>query len=140
MLFQVIPNLYPLFESPKLDRELKTLIRDNFREFCSGPPQNDQNNFLMDMQNQFHCADEGRLQVMSHNSFGNEIEKPSFNRMDSMSDNENEAKFSDEDEDKEVKEVSIKNEETDDDDDLPLSKVSQTIPTSFRLLWSTIHR
>uniref|UniRef100_A0A1A9V9I8 SOSS complex subunit A homolog n=1 Tax=Glossina austeni TaxID=7395 RepID=A0A1A9V9I8_GLOAU len=43
---QVIPNLQPLFESPKLDRELRILIRENFREFVSpatpsgnvGPP------------------------------------------------------------------------------------------------------
>lgn len=32
---QVIPNLQPLFESPKLDRELRNLIRENFREFVS---------------------------------------------------------------------------------------------------------
>ncbi|KAH8272175.1 hypothetical protein KR018_005668 [Drosophila ironensis] len=30
---QVIPNLHPLFESPKLDRELRNLIRDSFRDF-----------------------------------------------------------------------------------------------------------
>jgi integrator complex subunit 3 len=30
---QVIPNLQPLFESPKLDKDLRTAIRDNFREF-----------------------------------------------------------------------------------------------------------
>uniref|UniRef100_A0A1I8MQF3 SOSS complex subunit A homolog n=1 Tax=Musca domestica TaxID=7370 RepID=A0A1I8MQF3_MUSDO len=43
---QVIPNIQPLFESPKLDRELRMLIRENFREFVSpaaptgnvGPP------------------------------------------------------------------------------------------------------
>ncbi|KAI8118725.1 hypothetical protein FF38_07295 [Lucilia cuprina] len=43
---QVIPNIQPLFESPKLDRELRLLIRENFREFVSpvapsgnvGPP------------------------------------------------------------------------------------------------------
>lgn len=32
---QVIPNLLPLLESTKLDRELKSLLRDNFREFFS---------------------------------------------------------------------------------------------------------
>lgn len=45
-IFQVIPNIQPLFESPKLDRELRMLIRENFREFVSpaaptgnvGPP------------------------------------------------------------------------------------------------------
>uniref|UniRef100_A0A1Q3G233 SOSS complex subunit A homolog n=1 Tax=Culex tarsalis TaxID=7177 RepID=A0A1Q3G233_CULTA len=32
---QVIPNLMPLLESAKLDRELKLLLRENFREFFS---------------------------------------------------------------------------------------------------------
>jgi hypothetical protein len=41
---QVIPNLYPLFESPKLDRDLKQMIRENFREYCS-PPSNDLNSY-----------------------------------------------------------------------------------------------
>uniref|UniRef100_A0A182S6B2 SOSS complex subunit A homolog n=1 Tax=Anopheles maculatus TaxID=74869 RepID=A0A182S6B2_9DIPT len=34
---KVIPNLVPLFESPKLDRELKAMLRENFREFCVPP-------------------------------------------------------------------------------------------------------
>lgn len=36
--FQVIPNLFPLFESPRLDAELRQMIRENFREFCTGDP------------------------------------------------------------------------------------------------------
>lgn len=32
---QVIPNLMPLLESAKLDRELKSMLRENFREFFS---------------------------------------------------------------------------------------------------------
>lgn len=98
------------------------MIRENFREFCSGPLQNDVNCFPLEMPNQYHCGDDSRLQMMSHNNFGNEIEKPIFNRTDSNSDNETEAKFSDEDEEKDV---SVKSEETDDDDDLPLSKVKK---------------
>ncbi|XP_053669847.1 integrator complex subunit 3 homolog [Anopheles nili] len=34
---KVIPNLVPLFESPKLDRDLKAMLRENFREFCVPP-------------------------------------------------------------------------------------------------------
>uniref|UniRef100_A0A182NRN5 SOSS complex subunit A homolog n=1 Tax=Anopheles dirus TaxID=7168 RepID=A0A182NRN5_9DIPT len=34
---KVVPNLVPLFESPKLDRELKAMLRENFREFCVPP-------------------------------------------------------------------------------------------------------
>ncbi|KAK7476126.1 hypothetical protein BaRGS_00032619, partial [Batillaria attramentaria] len=32
---RVIPSLSPLFDNPKLDKELRTLLRDNFPEFCS---------------------------------------------------------------------------------------------------------
>lgn len=118
---QVIPNLYPLFESPKLDRDLKTLIRESFREFCSGPPPNEANCFPPEMLNQYHCGDENRMQMMlQHNNI--DEEKLNLSRNDSLSDdNEPEATFSDDDEEKEV---NVKNDETDDDDDLPLSKVS----------------
>lgn len=100
------------------------MIRENFREFCSGPPQNDVNFFPVEiMPNQFHCGDDARLPMITHNNFGSDSidTKPTFTRLDSMSDTENEAKFSDEEDDKEV--ITIKHEETDDDDDLPLSKV-----------------
>ncbi|XP_075979679.1 integrator complex subunit 3 [Anticarsia gemmatalis] len=32
---RVLPNLHPLFDSPKLDRELRTTVRDTFKEFCT---------------------------------------------------------------------------------------------------------
>lgn len=32
---RVLPNLQPLFDSPKLDRELRTTVRETFKEFCS---------------------------------------------------------------------------------------------------------
>lgn len=31
---RVLPTLYPLFDSPKLDRELRTTVRETFKEFC----------------------------------------------------------------------------------------------------------
>lgn len=123
-VFQVIPNLQPLFESPKLDRELKTLVRDTFREFCSGPPSE----FPPDIPNQF---EDGRPAI---NNFGNENDtRPPFNRADSSSDNEVEGKFSD---DEDEKEGANKQDETDDDDDLPLSKVrlkEKPIPEKVQL-------
>lgn len=51
---QVIPNLYPLFESPKLDRELKSLIRDNFREFCGGGGGGGSPHLMNDINHHFH--------------------------------------------------------------------------------------
>lgn len=31
---RVLPNLQPLFDSPKLDRELRSTVRETFKEFC----------------------------------------------------------------------------------------------------------
>lgn len=31
---RVLPSLHPLFDSPKLDRELRTKVRETFKEFC----------------------------------------------------------------------------------------------------------
>lgn len=144
---QVIPSLHILFESPKLDRELKTMIRENFREFCTGTNFIDtiNNTMPMDVTNQYHIVDDTRLlmqpqmhitTVPNENMHDNNSSSgvvggggggvgagvgKQFTRNDSMSDgdNEAEAKFSSDDE----HDVAIKNEETDDDDDLPLSKV-----------------
>lgn len=100
-----------------MDRELKALIRENFREFCSGPPQNEFPSHPIEMPNQYQIGDDVR-QLMGHHHF--DPEKPSLMRSDNNSDTEPEAKFSDEDDEKEI---TAKNDETDDDDDLPLSKV-----------------
>lgn len=32
---RVLPNLHPLFDSPKLDRELRATVRETFKEFCT---------------------------------------------------------------------------------------------------------
>ncbi|CAG9790877.1 unnamed protein product [Diatraea saccharalis] len=32
---RVLQNLHPLFDSPKLDRELRTTVRETFKEFCT---------------------------------------------------------------------------------------------------------
>lgn len=120
--------MQPLFESPKLDRELKTLVRDNFREFCSGPQPNEFS--PTEIPNQFNCIEDGRPPI---NNFSNENNdsRPPLNRADSSSDNEAEGKFSD---DEEEKESAVKQDETDDDDDLPLSKVRlKEKPTSEKV-------
>lgn len=41
---RVLQSLYPLFDSPKLDRELRTKIRETFKEFCL-PPNSDSDKF-----------------------------------------------------------------------------------------------
>ncbi|XP_055710038.1 integrator complex subunit 3 homolog [Phlebotomus papatasi] len=137
---QVIPNLYPLFESPKLDRELKQMIRENFREFCSGPNPNDANSqmasddrtnlYIIDeriggpgIHNNFNSDDKvfNRTvsdQLRSHNPQGVTNATTSGNEQDGES-GENEVEFSDDEEETPVKTEDL----TDDDDDLPLSKV-----------------
>lgn len=42
---RVLPSLYPLFDSPKLDRELRSKIRETFKEFCL-PPNTEPGNFI----------------------------------------------------------------------------------------------
>jgi integrator complex subunit 3 len=34
---RVLPTLFPLFEHPKLDRELRAMVREAFKEFCQPP-------------------------------------------------------------------------------------------------------
>lgn len=42
---RVLSSLGPLFDSPKLDRELRNKVRMTFKEFCSAPYQEGKNNF-----------------------------------------------------------------------------------------------
>lgn len=135
---QVIPNLYPLFESQKLDQELRTTIRENFREFCTGTiggPPIDCNN-VIDITNQYYTGgDENRMQAQQHaqmmveNDRGGGVGSPlqTSDTIDISCDKSNaaeiEPKFSDDENDDGADKISVKNEETDEDDDLPLSKV-----------------
>lgn len=34
---RVLPSLFPLFDNPKLDRELRCMIKETFAEFCEPP-------------------------------------------------------------------------------------------------------
>ncbi|KAH8241921.1 hypothetical protein KR032_009233 [Drosophila birchii] len=135
---QVIPNIQPLFESPKLDRELRNLIRENFREFVSPsntnlgqtvvyPPTHSiqvATTFKKDMDQQRTVLEHVDLSIIgfSHNSAtaSTLVDEDIKSTTQSISEREN--AFSDE----EVENVgsTFRNEEnTDDDDDLPLSKV-----------------
>jgi hypothetical protein len=46
----VLPSLYPLFDSPKLDRELRTKIRETFKEFCLPPNVDAGSSFRISLQ------------------------------------------------------------------------------------------
>lgn len=105
---QVIPNLGPLFESPKLDRDLRVVIREMFREFMPTTP-------TFPLENQNHI-EENRFGKISNDVKGDELAE----KFD-------DAQFSDDEvEDRKLKiEITIasSDEEDEDDDDLPLSKV-----------------
>lgn len=116
---QVIQNLTPLFESPKLDRELRTMIRDNFQEFCNISNPSDTPNQQPNITNAYHNIDDNRL-ISQRTFVDNDFRADHVSEV-TDTDNDGEAKFSDDDDDREN---CIKNDETDDDDDLPLSKVS----------------
>ncbi|CAG9800537.1 unnamed protein product [Chironomus riparius] len=128
---QVIPNLVPLFESPKLDRDLRAMIRENFREFMPTTPTFS----VLETQNHFG-ADDGRPSKVNNNI---EIKMEELDKSDDLrfsdeeiddkklkiecpSDNEDEEAPVNNDKEDEEEEVDD-NDDDEDDDDLPLSKV-----------------
>lgn len=108
---QVIPNLTPLFDSPKLNPELRSMIRENFRDFVTTPATTP--TFLIDSQNHLTLED-------SPSKINNNVEIKLENTFEKSDD----PKFSDDEiEDKKVKVECSSEEDDEDDDDLPLSKV-----------------
>ncbi|XP_055593273.1 integrator complex subunit 3 homolog [Uranotaenia lowii] len=111
---QVIPNLVPLLESTKLDRELKTMLRENFREFFSNTSSS--SNLVSPLK---------MLPSEEENQFIN----ASYSEDNWSTNNEqincttigDEPKFSDEED--ETKTAAGFKDDHSDDDDLPLSKV-----------------
>ncbi|XP_051175718.1 integrator complex subunit 3 isoform X1 [Leptopilina boulardi] len=111
---RVLPTLNPLFDSPKLDRELRTKIRETFKEFCL-PPNADIGNKL-----QIYS---GKMEELSKDlSPGLMLE----NTGNAMTENnhvggEAEPAFSDEEEEMPLR-IVTKSEDTH-DVDIPLAKV-----------------
>lgn len=112
---QVIPNLFPLLESSKLDRELKSMLRENFREFFSSPISTP-TMFNASTTLKSHVAEDDSQQ--ENERVGEDIHHVD-ETVSYISSNED-LKFSDDEE--ENKMIGIKDEHSD-DDDLPLSKV-----------------
>lgn len=114
---QVIPNIAPLFESNKLDRDLRGMIKENFKEFITSTP-------TLTTENNFPIEDIVKVKVNINNNINSnsmEVEVSEELKPDDLSPH-----FSDEDESLgEVEKPKIKSEsdEDEDDDDLPLSKV-----------------
>ncbi|KAF7280888.1 hypothetical protein GWI33_005436 [Rhynchophorus ferrugineus] len=101
---RVLPSLVPLFDNSKLDRELRNMVKDTFKEFCNEPS----NLQMSTSKEDFGCPPKF------------EEEQVSISLNLDMADS-TEPAFSD---DEEEPALQISNIEDDtDDDDIPLSKV-----------------
>ncbi|XP_025829891.1 integrator complex subunit 3 homolog [Agrilus planipennis] len=104
---RVLSSLLPLFDNSKLDRELRLMVRETFKEFCSSSSESSSK---MDdcLSSQGSKLDDGdMLHVRTNNSLNNHIlEEPAF---------------SDEEDDQSTP-IHAPEEDTD-DDDIPLAKV-----------------
>ncbi|KAH1013185.1 hypothetical protein HUJ05_012207 [Dendroctonus ponderosae] len=102
---RVLPSLVPLFDNSKLDRDLRNMVKETFREFCTEP------------SNLHSSSSTSREDLNNVNKFEDETIEISLNNhlLDS------EPTFSDDDDESELKITSM--EDDTDDDDIPLSKV-----------------
>ncbi|ALC39164.1 IntS3 [Drosophila busckii] len=138
---QVIPNLQPLFESPKLDRELRNLIRENFREFVTPVANMPQPMYPATHSIQapiFKKESDQRMMQSENTDIGgigfvhssanisgllvDEDNKLAVTPIEST-ERDTDAVFSDEENAENIGRGNKNDENTDDDDDLPLSKV-----------------
>lgn len=114
---RVLPTLSPLFDNPKLDRELRTMVRETFKEFCM-PPTADMAAKMDDYSSSNKhdgLVDHGDIHM-------NNIIMPNNHA-------ENEPAFSDE-EDEQPLVINTPDDDTD-DDDIPLSKMRLKEKTQF---------
>lgn len=126
---QVIPNLAPLFESPKLDRDLRQMIRENFKEFLPTTPTSTTATFssILD-HNHFQIEDIKPNKINNNNisnSFNLEMNAPEkkFSMPTVTPENDDCPRFSDDDSPDEKKlEIKLESDE-DEEDDVPLAKV-----------------
>lgn len=107
---RVLPTLCPLFDNPKLDRELRAMVRETFKEFCI-PPAPDPTLKMDEFSNNQNIKNEEMEHSDSHvnNMIPNNhagLDEPAF------SDEEDEPAL-----------VITAPEDDTDDDDIPLSKV-----------------
>ncbi|XP_048513843.1 integrator complex subunit 3 isoform X2 [Athalia rosae] len=113
---RVLPSLYPLFDSPKLDRELRTKIRETFKEFCLPPNTDPGNKLPIPMYS-------GKMEELSKDlGPGLMLEGPTPTTLDNNHVGPDEPAFSDEEEEMPLQ-IVTKIEEEEDEDDMPLAKV-----------------
>lgn len=106
---RVLPSLLPLFDNAKLDRELRNMVRETFREFCNSLP------FESSSREDFNAIQTPKYD--DNESVEPRIIPPLNNHI-----LDNEPAFSDDEDDSGLT-INTNLEEDTDDDDLPLSKV-----------------
>ncbi|XP_015591743.1 integrator complex subunit 3 isoform X3 [Cephus cinctus] len=113
---RVLPSLYPLFDSPKLDRELRTKIRETFKEFCLPPNSDPAGNKLPIYSGKMEeLSKDLGPGLMLENTGSTALENNHVGQ-------EPEPAFSDEEEEMPLR-IVPKIEEEEDEDDLPLATV-----------------
>lgn len=111
---RVLPSLCPLFDNPKLDQELRSMVRDTFKEFCMPPV----------------------VEGIKLEEFSGSVAKEEPSDVVNIDGSENhtrgiagtnnhldEPAFSDDDEEQSGLTSSSRHESEEDDDDIPLAKV-----------------
>lgn len=112
---RVLPTLFPLFEHPKLDRELRAMVREAFKEFCQPPTTEGKEDFNSGVH--MTVKEEPAEQMLD----GQENHAPSNNHL-----GDSDPTFSDDEEESAAPATTAvprSNEEDEDDDDIPLAKV-----------------
>ncbi|PSN45263.1 Integrator complex subunit 3 [Blattella germanica] len=115
---RVLPSLYPLFDNPKLDQELRLMVRETFKEFCLPPPAEvlpvlpgvklEEFNSGVHLNVKEEPA-EAIMEIQENHT-------PSNNHL-----GDSEPAFSDDEEDQSAPSAPIpRNEDDEDDDDIPL--------------------
>lgn len=96
---RVLPSLLPLFDNAKLDRELRNLIRETFKEFCVQPAMESSSK----MEDFTMPSNDGEIRLNNNHVL------------------DNEPAFSDDEEEQQI--IVHPPEDDTDDDDIPLAKV-----------------
>ncbi|KAG7203567.1 hypothetical protein KM043_013611 [Ampulex compressa] len=112
---RVLPSLYPLFDSPKLDRELRSKIRETFKEFCL-PPNTDPGNKVPIYSGKMEELSKDITQGPILENVGSTPVENNHVSQDA------EPAFSDEEEEMPLR-IVTKVEEEEDEEDLPLATV-----------------
>ncbi|XP_019696020.1 integrator complex subunit 3 isoform X1 [Harpegnathos saltator] len=112
---RVLPSLYPLFDSPKLDRELRSKIRETFKEFCLPPNADPGNKVPIYSGKMEELNKEHNPTAVIENIANSTVENNHVTQ-------DPEPAFSDEEEESPLR-IVTKVEEEEDEEDVPLSTV-----------------